>query len=127
MRLEWNGEQWTYSIERLGDAIVMDELSGGTPVVIFSSREGPHGTGFLATAADCQQLTFVFNSISFQDVETGSTWNMAGLATTDPLEGAQLPPMPTRKPYGSRSSQHSPNLLSGNPISDHETPVCVSP
>ena len=87
------------TLQRLGDAVVMDELTDGTTVVIFSNAEGPNGTAFLNTLDDGQTLEFSFTENGYQDSQTGSSWNLAGVATAGPLQGTQLTPLPTRSTF----------------------------
>ena len=47
-------------------------------------------TGVFVPTADGEALTFERTPDGFTDVETGSVWNIFGLATSGPLEGTQL-------------------------------------
>lgn len=47
-------------------------------------------TGVFVAEANDRPLTFRPSGESFQDEETGSTWNILGEATAGPLAGAQL-------------------------------------
>ena len=50
--------------------------------------------GVFSPIVDGQQLTFQRGlDWSINDVETGSTWSVTGLATAGPLEGTQLEPL----------------------------------
>lgn len=83
-----------YPLERLGDAAVNDRL-GGEPVVVFSAARGPSGAAFIAEA-DGRRLTFRAADGEYVDERTGSTWSLGGVATSGPLEGASLRPLPVR-------------------------------
>jgi hypothetical protein len=68
---------------RPGQASALDagEVAGGRDI----------GTvGVFVPEADGQQLTFTAFADGFHDTETGSTWNLLGLATAGPLAGEQL-------------------------------------
>jgi hypothetical protein len=48
-------------------------------------------------SSDGQTLTYVRipdEKSLFQDEKTGSIWNLSGIAVDDPLQGAQLVPLP---------------------------------
>ncbi len=84
-----------YPLERLGDEAVNDTL-GSIKMVVFSLQEGPSGAAFIAMT-DGRELSFEFREGEFRDRETGSIWSLSGLASTGPLTGKQLQPLPTRR------------------------------
>ena len=81
-----------YPLDDLGDATINDEV-GGENVVVFSMESGPSGAAY-RPSLNGQELTFEFKQGHFVDVETGSTWNLAGMATAGASEGESLEPVP---------------------------------
>ena len=95
-----------YPFSRLEkDAPINDEIDGKPIVVLFDPdvrsaldsaniAEGRNtgGGGVFERALDGRALTFEAGDEagSFRDAETGSTWNVSGLATAGELEGTQL-------------------------------------
>jgi hypothetical protein len=95
-----------YPFSRLeAEAPINDKIDGAPIVVLFdpevrsaldsaSVAEGRNtgGAGVFERGIDGQELTFEAGdeSGSFRDTETGSTWNVSGLATSGELEGTQL-------------------------------------
>ena len=49
--------------------------------------------GIFERTIDGQSLDFRLNDTGFEDEQTGSTWNILGMATSGPLEGRQLSPI----------------------------------
>ncbi len=92
--VELGGIRVAYPLDNLGDAAIND-LLGDIRIVVFSKKEGPSGAAYLSVA-NGQELTFEFDDGGFIDVETGSIWNLAGVATQGPLKGAVLEPIPSR-------------------------------
>ncbi len=93
---------YTYSITR--EKRVLHDEVGGEPIVIFhldgmasaldnraihQSRDDG-ATGVFSPYADGEMLEFEYNNGQITDVQTGSVWNLAGQATSGPLEGTQL-------------------------------------
>ena len=83
-----------YPISDVMDMVVNDEV-GGERVVVLVREDGPAASAYLSTG-DGRFLTFRLADGTLEDVETGSEWNDAGLATSGPLAGAQLPALPAR-------------------------------
>jgi hypothetical protein len=94
--VELEGIHRVYPIESLGDATVNDSI-GGIPVVLFSTS-GPAGALFSPVVGD-RTLTFQILGDEFRDDQTGSTWNLGGLAVAGDLDGTQLTPIPTRTTF----------------------------
>jgi hypothetical protein len=77
------GDTGLVAWHRPGQASALDEgsVSGGRDV----------GTvGVFVPEADGERLTFTAAGDGFRDAETGSSWNVLGLATAGPLAGEQL-------------------------------------
>ena len=71
---------------------VVEEMSGGEPVVVFWDRERQAAAAYRPYAPN-QTLSFAVREGQIVDAETGSTWRIDGLATTGPLEGTRLEPI----------------------------------
>lgn len=83
--------------------VINDQL-GETPLVVFhgpgavSALDEPDlagsrhvgSTGVYSRKVDGRILTFVWENNGFQDKQTDSSWDITGLATAGPLEGAQI-------------------------------------
>lgn len=95
--VEIGDAQRAYPIERLGEAVI-NETIGETPLVIFSVTEGPTGAAFSSKVAG-DVLTFSLVNGAFTDDQTGSVWNLAGVATEGELAGTQLTALPTRSTF----------------------------
>lgn len=95
--VEINDTQRAYPIQRLGDAVIHETIED-TPVVIFSTAEGPTGAAF-SPLLEGETLTFSFEDGQFVDDKTGSIWNLAGVATGGELAGSQLTALPTRSTF----------------------------
>lgn len=105
VRVDGNQRAYPYSITR-EERIINDSLNEA-PIVIFhtdgatsaldaskisQSREDGSTGGFYRTV-DEQTLTFSYTNGSISDNQTGSTWNISGMATDGPLKGHQLKPL----------------------------------
>jgi hypothetical protein len=95
--LESGSVEVAYPISRLGDGVINDVV-GDTPVTIFSLAEGPTGAAYSSYAGE-EALTFVFESGSIKDRETGSTWSFGGVATAGQLKGSHLEALPSRSTF----------------------------
>lgn len=86
----------------------INDTVNGTPVVIFAGGEtadnldtgvirdgAPIGTGIaFSRVVDGDVLTFgAHDALTFEDVETGSIWDLNGTATSGPLAGTTLEPV----------------------------------
>jgi hypothetical protein len=98
-----------YTFERLSQEKVINDALGDTPLVAFwkagtasalDSSEIASGndigsTGVFLRTLDGETYTFTHNRDgTFRDEETGSTWNLTGVAVAGPLEGSQLTALP---------------------------------
>jgi len=92
--LRLNGELKAYVFEDLGERIVINDRLGGRDIVVLWDQES-----FLAVPywreVDGQSLTFEIDPgtgfpFSLVDEETGSRWNVNGVAIDGPLGGTRL-------------------------------------
>ena len=104
LTLDLNGEAVAYPYEMLEKIGVANDMVGGEAVVIFwqpgtvspldsASTASGHDVGAAAAFSrmvDERTLTFVAEEGLIKDDETGSTWNVLGVATSGPLAGRQL-------------------------------------
>ena len=103
-----------YSFERLEIERVINDEVAGTPIVVFFAGQTADALDASAIAGseaigsgvahnpvvDGQTLTFsASDDETFTDDQTGSTWNIIGLATDGELAGTQLPPMEHRNEF----------------------------
>ena len=105
--VELNGETVAYPFNKLTLAHVVNEVVGGTPLVVFhqggtvSALDGPvipASRDIGAAAAFSRELegtslTFSMLNDRFVDDQTGSTWDILGRATNGPLAGKRLSPV----------------------------------
>ena len=110
--LELGGDAWAVSFTTLAEERVVSASVGGEDIVVFwtpgtasaldagSVRSGRDvGTAgiFSPETPDGEKLTFSANADGvITDEGTGSAWNIFGQATSGPLEGTQLTPVPGR-------------------------------
>lgn len=92
-----DGVARAYPVRTLGDEAVNDEVAG-TPLVVFSSAEGPTGSVY-DRRVDDDELTFVFADGHYRDEQTGTRWDIDGRALDGPLAGTQLEPVPNRSSF----------------------------
>ena len=89
-----------YPFSSLAEAGIVNDVVGGNPVVIFwqpgavslftnSIETGSAGL-YSAELSDDTVLTFVSEEDVIKDEQTGSTWNIFGIATEGKLEGTRL-------------------------------------
>ena len=97
LALRLGEEARAYPLTELGRGAFMDTLAG-RDVVVFADPEGPYGAAFVPQAGD-QPLTFSGVGDVFTDVETGSLWDLSGLATDGPLAGSRLEPLPVKTSF----------------------------
>ncbi len=105
--IDLNGEAVAYPFAKLAEARAINDTVGGQPVVVLfkagtksaldkvsiaDSRDVGSGVAF-DPSVDGRVLTFKPDGERFVDEQTGSTWNIAGKATSGPLEGNQLDPI----------------------------------
>ena len=99
--VEINGTYSAYPFSLLNDVGVANEIVSGDPIVVFwksgttsplspSALDVGSSAVFLRTLGD-QTLTFRALGDEFEDLETGSRWNLFGEAISGPLTGQNLP------------------------------------
>ena len=71
---------------------------GEQGIVVFTDPDSQTGTAF-QPEVEGQSLTFEIHDGEFTDRETGSIWDLAGRAVSGPLQGAQLPAVPSRTSF----------------------------
>ena len=110
--LERSSDAWAVSFTTLAEERVVSATVGGEDIVVFwtsgtasaldagtVSRGRDVGTAgvFSPVTPDGEMLTFSANANGvITDEETGSAWNIFGHATSGPLAGTQLTPVPGR-------------------------------
>ena len=102
--VELNGETVAYPFTRLAGTPVVNDVVGGTPLVVFhrggtvlaldggvisASRDVGAATVF-SRELDDNALRFAVRGDEFVDDQTGSTWDILGRATAGPLAGKRL-------------------------------------
>lgn len=88
-------ESVAFAPRRLGNAAA-NVTVGGTPVVVLA-RDGS-AAAYAATVAG-RRLTFAWRDGAFVDDDSGSRWDVTGLATAGPLAGTRLEPVPSRTTF----------------------------
>jgi len=105
IQLDSTQKAYPYTVTK--DEIVINDVVGETPVVIFHvegarsamdasliSRSRKAGsTGSYSRIIDDQVLTFSYTENTITDNQTGSRWNITGKAISGPLEGKLLKPL----------------------------------
>ena len=99
------GEKWkAYPFSDLAQAQVVNDEVGGEEIVVFwkggtasaldsrsfDDAKDVGSTGIFSRIVDGQTLTFRAVDEGFEDIETGTTWNLLGEASKGPLKGAYL-------------------------------------
>jgi hypothetical protein len=97
-----------YPLNQLGDAAVNDEVDG-RPIVVFSAALGPSGAAYDPTI-DGLRHTFEAADGGYRDIESGTQWNFAGLATEGELAGRQLTLLPSRTAFWFSYRSAFPNV-----------------
>ncbi len=106
--LDINGDAIAYTYAALEDERVIHDTVGGEDVVVFfglgtasaldartiSESRDVGAAGVFRPVADGQPLTFSSDGDDIIDDQTGSRWNLLGLATDGELAGAQLELVP---------------------------------
>ena len=105
--VELGSETVAYPFSRLAPVHLLNDVVGGTPLVVFhqggtvSALDGP----VIAASRDVgagavfdrrvsgQVLTFAWQTDHFADEQTGSTWDILGRATDGQLAGNRLRPL----------------------------------
>ncbi|MFN2418844.1 MAG: DUF3179 domain-containing protein [Candidatus Limnocylindria bacterium] len=107
-------DEVAYPLPALAEAEVANDTVGGEPIVVLWSPGTVSGLGD-ATVAGGEEVgsAVVFSretedgTLEFQpagegrmrDTETGSVWNLDGMATDGPLAGTELEPIPNDQPF----------------------------
>jgi hypothetical protein len=104
-----DGQGGAFSLDLLQENQVLNEQIGEFPVVLFwkAGTASALDSGSIANGRDIgatgvfdpqvDQEILVFSSVgdgTFQDQQTGSTWDIFGKALDGPLAGTQLTPLP---------------------------------
>lgn len=85
-------EAWSYP--QLARQQVLDATLGGRPLVVVFRPAGTHSGGeVFESVVHGKMLFFRAKSNGMVDVETGSSWNLSGVATAGPLAGSRLAPV----------------------------------
>lgn len=106
LTIDLDGEAVAYPYETLEKISVVNDAVGSEEVVVIwqagtaspldnsttNGRDVGTAAAFSRHAND-QILTFTFEGGDIKDMETGSTWNVLGTATSGPLAGTQLSPV----------------------------------
>jgi hypothetical protein len=99
-----NGEDVAYPFRVMEKVRVVNDTIGGRPIVVAfttgvtSALDGGSipdsrdvGTaGVFERTLEGKVLTFKTSGVRFIDTQTGSTWNILGIATAGPLVGKRL-------------------------------------
>lgn len=94
-----NDVERAYSPGRIGNAAINDQIEV-VPVVVFSREDRQIATVFSPVLEwDGRKLEFEFTNGSYEDLQTGSVWNLAGVAISGELEGSRLTPLPSRRAF----------------------------
>lgn len=107
LTIDMNGEAVAYPYDVLGELNVVNDVIGGNAVVVFwtegtasalDTSNIPEGREVGSAAAysrslDNQVLDFEFENGKILDIQTGSEWNILGVAIAGELTGKQLAPV----------------------------------
>lgn len=107
LTVELNNEAVAYPYDVLGELNVVNDVIGGNAVVVFwtegtasalDTSNIPEGREVGSAAAysrslDNQVLDFEFENGKILDIQTGSEWNILGVAIAGELTGKQLAPV----------------------------------
>jgi len=80
------------SLTELGSVVALNDSVGTTPLLVMFLADDQTAIGF-DRRVNGQTLTFSvanFNTPTFTDTETGSTWDATGVAITGALQGSRL-------------------------------------
>jgi hypothetical protein len=105
--VELGSEAAAYPFSRLAQVRVVNDVVGGTPLVVFhhggtvSALDGPviaasrdvGAAAVLDRGVEGSVLTFSWGSGGYIDDQTSSTWDILGRATAGPLAGHRLRPL----------------------------------
>jgi hypothetical protein len=96
IRLESALDSRVTEVELAGDRLTVWVKPGAaSPLDRLKTTEGVDvgSTGVFLANLDGQALTFGYNGTDFVDAETGSQWNILGVAVAGPLTGRNLEPV----------------------------------
>jgi thiol-disulfide isomerase/thioredoxin len=107
LTVEMNDEAVAYPFTELEKVQVVNDVVGGTPIVVFwkAGTASALDSGVIAQGRDVgtadtysrelngQTLTFLIDGESFKDEQTGSEWTVLGRAVDGPLASRQLDPV----------------------------------
>ena len=88
-----DGKTAAFALKRIGDAAVNVDVTGH-PVVVFAREAGPAGAAY-SRVVDGRQMDFSATGAGFVDDATSSVWDFTGVATSGPLAGTALDPVPS--------------------------------
>lgn len=102
-----NGEDVAYPFGVMEKARVVSDTVGGRPIVVMftkgvtsaldggsiSDSRDVGSAGVFERTLEGKVLTFKTSGVRFIDAQTGSTWNILGVATAGPLAGKRLTPV----------------------------------
>ena len=102
-----NGEAVAYPFNVMEKVRVVNDTAGGRPIVIVFTKgvTSALDSGSIPDSRDVgtagvfertlvgKVLTFKTSGVRFIDTQTGSTWNILGVATAGPLAGKRLTPV----------------------------------
>ena len=107
LTVDLNGKAVAYPYETLENIGVVNDAVGGQAIVVFwqagtvsplhgattaSGRDIGAAAAFSRTVGE-QTLTFISDHGVIKDNDTGSTWNVLGIAESGPFAGTQLSPV----------------------------------
>jgi hypothetical protein len=101
------GADIAYPLSVLSEVHVIDDARGDVDLVVWhapgtssalgasviASGEDVGATGVFDPTLEGRKLSFRFKDGTFEDAETGSTWNILGQAIDGELEGRSLDPI----------------------------------
>ena len=91
------GDSKAFYYRDVAQAGVVNDQLGDIPVFVWAGDNNFHA--YIRRVGD-QILTFELDVDTLVDVETGSTWDLTrGLATSGPLKGENLQPVPSSSSY----------------------------
>ena len=105
--LSLNGEDVAYPFGVMEKVRVVNDTAGGRPIVVLFTKgvTSALDSGSISDSRDVgtagvfermlegKVLTFKTSSAQFTDTQTGSTWNILGVAMAGPLAGKRLTPV----------------------------------
>jgi hypothetical protein len=106
---------------RKGNNVIHDEMQGDG-ITVWAEPDS-HTMGAYQRNLDGQTLTFERSGGTFKDVETGSSWNILGIATDGPLQGKRLTHADWHfMEWHTWASYHRPSEIYENPEANRLAP-----